>query len=349
MEAAPNQAGLSSGMNATGPPGSGNSNTSASSSSSAARKRKAPHEYSTNPNTLRVRARNAKLSPYRRAVERARSNDLKAVSKAWKEQIGDEAFAAASTSAKKKILEEVEREVMERRRRKGIDADSRVVALNQRVRPDESVPAPRAGVLGGGGDGEGDEMPVMARPGYVAFPTPPIPDLMVVPETASPGIEDVAGALPVAVPAVPAVPARDDVLRSSLATLHAEDDTPRAAQSSSSSHSHHELNAAIEELKKQLEKERRRHEDEEERREAGMQRLIGMVEGMSGHIRRFTSTFQTIMQPIPVPAPAHLAPPALPETRARRAGRQVRWSDLNEDEIDDDGDRDSYTADEERV
>ncbi|KAI0111141.1 hypothetical protein GGR51DRAFT_569207 [Nemania sp. FL0031] len=151
------------------------------SSSPTGKKRKAPHEYSTNANTIRVRERNAKLNPYRRAVERAKSNDLKAVSVAWKQRTDSESFQAASESEKKRILENVEKEIMDRRRRKKIDYASKVAALNETLGATEDQPAPRSGLVN---NNTAKSVPAMAPPGYMPFPTQPIPQFMEMPKTA---------------------------------------------------------------------------------------------------------------------------------------------------------------------
>lgn len=138
--------------------------------------RKEPHEYSTNPNTIRVRNRNAKLSAYRLAVERAQSNDLKAVTVAWKERCETESFIMADEATRKQILEDVEKEIMERRRRKKIDARSKITALNERIQPSEE---PAAAVAGPSNPDPQSLRPLstMAPPGYVPFPVKPIADL----------------------------------------------------------------------------------------------------------------------------------------------------------------------------
>ncbi|KAI8631602.1 hypothetical protein F5Y19DRAFT_399759 [Xylariaceae sp. FL1651] len=136
--------------------------------------RKASGEYSTNPNTMRVRARNARLTPYQRGVEAAKANDLKAVSLAWKERIDTETYQMSSESRRKLILEEVEKKVMERRRQKKIDADSKIHALNQAMCPNDANPAPRTGII----PRAAQPVPHMAPPGYIHFPAQPIPELM---------------------------------------------------------------------------------------------------------------------------------------------------------------------------
>lgn len=156
-----------------------------------------PRGYSTNPNTVRVRRRNANLSPYRRAVERARSNDQKAVAAAWKDRVTTETYKSASERRKAQILDEVQKEVMDRRRRKKIDAESKISDLNVQY----------GGNGGGGSGGDSNEntadegfvgesvlaaraatassepttrpVPRMAPPGYAPYPkVQPISELM---------------------------------------------------------------------------------------------------------------------------------------------------------------------------
>ncbi|KAI1189196.1 hypothetical protein F5B17DRAFT_392302 [Nemania serpens] len=180
------------------------------------------------------------------AVDHARSNDLKAVSTAWRNRVETESFQAASEVEKQRILEDVEREVMERRRAQGIDMDSKVAALNRSLGLGEGVGANvlSSGSGGGGwgangygyGSGSGSgpgSVPTMARPGYVAFPTAPIANFTKTPQVASPVLEEES--------------------RSSPATLRAGDDFPRLQQSSSPGLSaitqpNHEFSAAIEGL-----------------------------------------------------------------------------------------------------
>lgn len=76
---------------------------------------KKPEEYSKNPNTIRARARKARLDPYQREVEQGKAGDRKAVSRAWKIWIESEEYKAASPQGRKAILVKVEQDVMERR------------------------------------------------------------------------------------------------------------------------------------------------------------------------------------------------------------------------------------------
>ncbi|KAI0521672.1 hypothetical protein F5B22DRAFT_546376 [Xylaria bambusicola] len=102
------------------------------------RRAKAPHEYSTNPNTVRARRRLSNLPPYQLAVERARQNDTKAVQAPWKKLAESKSFQAASQTDKEKIMEEVKKEVMDRRRGKKQDAESKIAALNQQYSIEEN-------------------------------------------------------------------------------------------------------------------------------------------------------------------------------------------------------------------
>ncbi|KAI0204049.1 hypothetical protein F4808DRAFT_367283 [Astrocystis sublimbata] len=158
-------------------------------------KRKAPRAYSTNPNTMRVRQRNASLTPYQLAVERARGNDYKAVSTAWRERTNSESFQGSTPDVRRAILADVEKSVMERRRKKGIDANSKIFSLNQALwQAQQARIARAAGIFGtnggaaggnggsnGGNAGDtqrqdaltrlGGDVEQNAPPGYVPFPT----------------------------------------------------------------------------------------------------------------------------------------------------------------------------------
>ncbi|KAI1778717.1 hypothetical protein F4818DRAFT_437526 [Hypoxylon cercidicola] len=94
--------------------------------------KKKPWEYSTNKNTLRVRARRARLTDYQREFEQAKASDSKAVTRAWKLEADTDTFKMASAKDQKIILQKVEREVMERRRYRGLDTETKVSRFMQR-------------------------------------------------------------------------------------------------------------------------------------------------------------------------------------------------------------------------
>ncbi|KAK8005003.1 hypothetical protein PG990_011040 [Apiospora arundinis] len=97
------------------------------------RRQKRPEEYSTNPNTIRARRRKARLSPYSKEVEQAKASDSKAVTRAWKQRIETDAYKMSSPNERKLVLEEVEKEVMDRRRSKGLDADTKIDRFMHRM------------------------------------------------------------------------------------------------------------------------------------------------------------------------------------------------------------------------
>lgn len=76
---------------------------------------KKPEEYSTNPNTVRARARKANLDPYTREVEQAKASDVKAVNRAWNLATKEQKYKSAPTDERKKILEKIENDVIKRR------------------------------------------------------------------------------------------------------------------------------------------------------------------------------------------------------------------------------------------
>lgn len=94
--------------------------------------RKAPWEYSTNKNTVRSRVRKSRLTEYQREVEQAKASDSKAVSRAWKIRADTDTYKMATAKDKQMILEKVEREVMERRRHRGLDSDTKISRFMQR-------------------------------------------------------------------------------------------------------------------------------------------------------------------------------------------------------------------------
>ncbi|KAK6204049.1 hypothetical protein LQW54_008510 [Pestalotiopsis sp. IQ-011] len=87
---------------------------------------KKPEEYSTNPNTMRARARKAKLDPYTREVEQAKSSDVKAVNRAWNLAVKEQKYKNASSDERKEILQTIEKNVIQRRIRMGLDAASKI-------------------------------------------------------------------------------------------------------------------------------------------------------------------------------------------------------------------------------
>ncbi|KAI1073550.1 hypothetical protein F5B20DRAFT_501725 [Whalleya microplaca] len=99
----------------------------------SSRKRKEPWEYSTNRNTIRARARKSRLTPYQREVEQAKASDQKAVTRAWKMRVETETFKMSNEDERKRILDNVEKEVMDRRRQKGLDADTKIGRFMQRM------------------------------------------------------------------------------------------------------------------------------------------------------------------------------------------------------------------------
>ncbi|ETS81671.1 hypothetical protein PFICI_06673 [Pestalotiopsis fici W106-1] len=89
-------------------------------------RRKKPEEYSTNPNTVRARARKAKLDPYTREMEQANASDTKAIARAWTIITNQQDYKDAPKEVREKMLQQAEKEVMERRRRRGLDKDSKI-------------------------------------------------------------------------------------------------------------------------------------------------------------------------------------------------------------------------------
>ncbi|KAI0545574.1 hypothetical protein F4679DRAFT_457557 [Xylaria curta] len=265
---------MSSADNTSGP------STPAPTPTPTPRKRKAAHEYSTNPNTIRVRERNASLSPYQLAVERAKSNDMKAVASAWKERIDSESFQASSEEARRMILENVEKAVMDRRRRKKIDASSKISKLNEELKASggevprvENEAASTAATPAG-------PQPPMAPPGYIAFPTKPMHDLMDYTKKSS--SSDAGGASAQASSSTAAQP-------ESASGAHTNSDTIANLEATVE-----ELMATIEELKTQLEAEKLRHETDSIHQVAEMQELRGVVDGLKLQMQHLTILIQSI-------------------------------------------------------
>ncbi|RYP41348.1 hypothetical protein DL767_001105 [Monosporascus sp. MG133] len=112
---------------------------------------KNPQDYSTNPNTVRARLRKARLDPFRRVKEQALAQDSKAVNRAIKIRSDTESFLMADQITRRAILEEVEKEVLERRRARGCDAASKIKRFQ------ESAAANAEGASSGGSvDGTDD-------------------------------------------------------------------------------------------------------------------------------------------------------------------------------------------------
>jgi hypothetical protein len=99
---------------------------------------------------------------------------MKAVGAAWKDRSMTETFRGATAAGKKRILEAVEKEVMEKRSRKKIDANSKIKALNQRIQPGSDAVYPASTNIAS----NLAPIPPMAPPGYVPFPAAPIEGLM---------------------------------------------------------------------------------------------------------------------------------------------------------------------------
>ncbi|KAI1744708.1 hypothetical protein F4680DRAFT_233698 [Xylaria scruposa] len=258
------------------------------------RKRKAAHEYSTNPNTIRVRERNASLSPYQLAVERAKSNDMKAVASAWKDRINTESYQASSEEARRKILEDVEKTVMDRRRRKKIDFSSKISKLNEELGVDggEAV-VPRvdneaASTSAAAAATTAGPQPPMAPPGYIAFPIKPIHDLMDYTKKKSPS--DAGASAQASSSSAPArkrncaavQPASASASSVASASAHADADTNA------------KLKAAIEELNAQFEAEKMRHETDSIRQVAELQELRGVVDGLKLQLQHMSVLIQSI-------------------------------------------------------
>ncbi|XXH02130.1 hypothetical protein Hte_008498 [Hypoxylon texense] len=110
--------------------------------------RKEPREYSSNPSTMRVRARKARLSDHQRELEQSKAADSKAVTRAWKIRASEDTFKMASPEDQKTILDKVEKEVMERRRHRGIDSASKISNFvrrkNSRATDSPSADSPSA-------------------------------------------------------------------------------------------------------------------------------------------------------------------------------------------------------------
>ncbi|KAI0018024.1 hypothetical protein F4780DRAFT_781728 [Xylariomycetidae sp. FL0641] len=84
---------------------------------------------STNPHTLRSRRRRARLGAEQLARESAKASDLKAVARVWKARAQDPAYRAAAPAERKAMLDALERDVLARRKARGIDAEAKIRAF----------------------------------------------------------------------------------------------------------------------------------------------------------------------------------------------------------------------------
>ncbi|KAI0975653.1 hypothetical protein F4678DRAFT_483897 [Xylaria arbuscula] len=251
----------------------------------ATQKQKAPHEYSQNPNTMRVRQRNARLSPYQRALEQAKANDHKAVAAAWKERANTESFQEASEDEKGIILKSIEKAVLDRRRLKGIDADSKKAALDRGLRPRENTPVQASSAVHNN------------RTGTVGTALMP-------PYTVMPGPMGVSSQI---------APASQATLASSSASTAVGNQT---AQPASASHAgpvinqvHPETIAAIKNLKEQIEAEKHRRGEEIGRLLGAIHEHRNVMEDMRTQMQRMNTLLHTSHMP---PAHHYYPPPPAP-------------------------------------
>lgn len=77
--------------------------------------RKKPEEYSTNRNTMRARARKARLDPYTRELEAAQASDSKAITRQLTTVACQKEYQEASPEVREEMLQQAEKEVMARR------------------------------------------------------------------------------------------------------------------------------------------------------------------------------------------------------------------------------------------
>ncbi|KAI1841441.1 hypothetical protein JX266_012370 [Neoarthrinium moseri] len=132
---------------------------------------KKPGEYSKNPNTIRARARKARLTPFRREIEQAKASDSKAITRAWKIRTETEAYKMASAGDRKAILEKVEHDVMQRRREKGYDAETKINRFLQQHGSDiDSSAAPSTPTM----DSHFDQRINMGTPASQGYPMQPM-------------------------------------------------------------------------------------------------------------------------------------------------------------------------------
>ncbi|KAK5626727.1 hypothetical protein RRF57_002442 [Xylaria bambusicola] len=243
-------------------PPSGNKGTAPS------RRAKAPNEYSTNPNTVRARRRLSNLPPYQRAVERARQNDTKAVQVPWKRLAESPSFQAASQTDKERILEEVKKEVMDRRRGKRIDAESKIAVLNQQYGIENNISVPPAIVPT---QAVGESVPRLFSLPRTLFSTDIAPSLITTSkETAAQNI---------------APPAPASTSASLSAHVSKTDQPTLVSLTNPLSNSHAQaISAAIDSLKEQHETEKRRHEAEKRRLRAEMQEMRGLIQNLTQRV-----------------------------------------------------------------
>ncbi|KAI1137678.1 hypothetical protein F5Y05DRAFT_414236 [Hypoxylon sp. FL0543] len=104
--------------------------------------RKEEWEYSKNKNTIRARQRKERLSPYQREVEQAKAADQKSITRSWKRSANTNTYKMATDEGRKMILENVKREVMDQRRKKGIDALSKEEMFMARQSAAANTPDP---------------------------------------------------------------------------------------------------------------------------------------------------------------------------------------------------------------
>ncbi|KAF3000614.1 hypothetical protein E8E14_002282 [Neopestalotiopsis sp. 37M] len=98
--------------------------------------RKKPEEYSTNHNTMRARARKARLDPYTRELEAAQASDSKAITRQLTTVTCQKEYQEASPEVREEMLQQAEKEVMARR---GLDTDTKMERF-RRLYPD-AVPS----------------------------------------------------------------------------------------------------------------------------------------------------------------------------------------------------------------
>ncbi|KAI1212140.1 uncharacterized protein F4807DRAFT_388654, partial [Annulohypoxylon truncatum] len=96
------------------------------------KKRKQPWEYSTNRNTIRARRRRDNLPEEQLVAEDGKLFDTKAITRVWGITSSTQEYKMASEEEKKKLLAADENMVMERRRSKGQDVESKMARFLER-------------------------------------------------------------------------------------------------------------------------------------------------------------------------------------------------------------------------